>query len=805
MNRFIEQLKRGIIVFDGAMGTALQKKGLPHGMLPEAVAIEHPDWLEEVHRAHLLAGADVITTATFGANAIKLKKGGFTPEEVIPKAVACARKAIDQLGADDKERFIALDLGPIGGLMAPYGDLDFDEAYTLYAEQVKLGVSAGVDLMLIETQTDLQEARCALLATKDHTDLPVIVTMSIEESGRTFMGTDTETMATVLEGMGATAIGLNCSFGPEGLLSHIENLLSSTHLPIMVQPNAGLPTVRFGQTVYEKPDAAFLFHARTFFDRGVSIMGGCCGTTAEHIQLIRQAADQAPLVERRISHIARLASHRRVVRLAQGPLIVGERINPTGRPAMKEALKAERFDYLIEEAIRQVEEGADLLDVNIGLPGIDEVALLPRLVMELQTVVDVPLVLDSSDPKALEAALRVYQGKALINSVSGKVNSLDHILPLVKRFGASVVGLLLDDSGLPETVDERLEIARQILKKATALGVHPKDLVMDCLTLPAGAKQEQVEPTLEALERVKATYDVHTILGVSNISFGLPNREAITRTFTALAISKGLDLVIANPGQASVVETVHAARLLRGTDVDGRGFIDRYGKSNDDSSTQSETIMMTMSEAIRAGHTRAALRALDELLEEKDPLEIINDEMIPALNVVGEQYEEGKLFLPQLIRSAEVAKEIFAVLKVKMAQAGQEEGPSKKILLATVAHDVHDIGKNILKVVLENYGYTVVDLGKDVPASRILEVCRQEEIPLVGLSALMTTTVTSMQETIALIKDQLPNTRVIVGGAVLDAQYAQTIGADAYGQDPMEMVRYAEALFQQERSPSNER
>lgn len=804
MNRFNERLGRGPVVFDGAMGTALQRKGLPQGMLPEAVAIEHPDWLRDIHTSHLKAGADVITTATFGANASKLARVGLLPEQVIPRAVICAKEAIAALDDHQKERFIALDLGPIGGLMAPYGDLGFDEAYALYAEQVKLGVAAGVDLVLIETQTDLQEARCALLAAKDHTELPVIVTMSIEEGGRTFMGTDMETMATVLEGMGAAAVGLNCSFGPEGLLPHVADLLNSTHLPIMVQPNAGLPQIHKGQTVYQEADATFLLHARAFFDLGVSMMGGCCGTTAEHIQLIRQAADQTPSVERNDSRVARLASHRRVVHLAKGPLIVGERINPTGRRAMKEALKEGRLDFIVEEAIRQVEEGADLLDVNIGLPGIDEVDLLPRVVMELQAVVDVPLVLDSSDPNALEAALRVYQGKALINSVSGKSDSLAAILPLVKRFGASVVGLLLDEGGLPETVDDRLTIATRILEEATALGIHPQDVVMDCLTLPAGAKQKQVDHTLSALERVKAVHGVHTILGVSNVSFGLPNREALTRTFTALAIGRGLDLVIANPGQRSIVETLHAARLFNGRDVDGRRFVHLYGSPGDGKQLLLEAMEMTMDEAIAAGHTKGALRALDGLLETMDPFAIINCEMIPALNAVGERYEKGELFLPQLIRSAEVAKEVFAVLKGKMAQRGQAGGPSKKILLATVANDVHDIGKNILKVVLENYGYTVADLGKDVPAERVLETCRKEEIRLVGLSALMTTTVNSMRETIALVKEHLPDTRVIVGGAVLDAEYARTIGADAYGRDPMEMVRYAEALFREERSGGNE-
>lgn len=791
---FQEFMKNRTIVFDGAMGTQIQARMELKGTPPDHLSITHPEMITAIHLDYLRAGADVIITNTFGANRLKAKE--IAPDALIRAAVVCAKEAKASYAKEnDRPVFIALDLGPIGTLLEPSGSLTLEDAYDLYKEQVLTGVDAGVDLLLVETQTDLAEAKCALLACRENADLPVFVTMSYEDNGRTFTGTDPVSMAVTLEGMGPDAIGFNCSFGTRQMLPLVEELLQATRLPVMVQPNAGLPDA----SGHAQTDAAFAADLRAFVEKGVQMIGGCCGTGPATIRALRKVADTTGRKRTVPAPQTRIASFAKTVIVEDDPVIVGERINPTGKKAFQAELREGSVDTLLREAVLQTEEGARILDVNTGAAGVDEALMLPMAIKEIQAILDTPLMLDSSNTEALEKAARAYNGKPLINSVNGKEESLAAVLPVVKKYGACVLALTLDDDGIPDTADKRVEIAGKILSRALALGIPKENIIVDCLTMTVSTGQDNARITAEAVRRVQQELGLKTALGVSNVSFGLPNRAAVNRTFLQMALEAGLDLPIINPGDRQMTETVASYRVLYGKDKEASDFIAKYAqmKNAAPAATQKET---TLYSAIAGGLRTETEQLTRALLEEKEPLAIIEEDLIPVLNEIGKKFETGELYLPQLIRASETVKGAFDLVKEKLQQEGT--GVSKgKIVLATVQHDVHDIGKNIVKIVLENYGYDVYDLGKDVAPETVLAACREQDVNFVGLSALMTTTVVSMQKTIALLKQEIPDVGVVVGGAVLNERFAKEIGADYYGKHPTDTANAAQKHFRNRRTP----
>ena len=803
MNRFTFEkiLNERILVFDGAMGTALQKRGLTPNSHPEHYNISQPEVVEAIHSSYLEAGADIITTNTFGANGLKFDR----VEVLIEAGVSCAKRARENYylsnGRDD-EKWIALDVGPLGTLLEPLGTLTFDEAYALFKAQVIAGVSAGADLILIETITDLYEAKCAILAAVENSDLPVVCTMSYEAGGRTFFGTDIASMATTLEGLGISAIGLNCSFGVDEMLPLVEMLLSETKLPVIVQPNAGLPDLIGELTVYKSDSEHFTQISKKFLELGVSGVGGCCGTDERHVDGLKRMVgnfDADHQVRHNVDDLrTRVASYSKVVSIGERINVIGERLNPTGKKRLREALLDEAYDYVLGEAILQATEGADILDVNIGVPGIDEPAVMKKVVQGIQGVLDIPLQIDSSNVHALEKGARYYNGKPLINSVNGKRESLSHVLPIVKRYGACVIGLTLDDDGIPNRAEDRFEIAVRIVDAALAIGIPKANIIIDCLALTASAQQAEVYETLKAIRLVKDKLGVATALGVSNVSFGLPEREAINQTFLTLALSAGLDLPIINPGRKEMMATIRSYEVLANIDTGAKQYISHYGGQKKSDMLQVAEVNANdgLIHAIKNGLKHKAAEMTVLMLDNKEPLEIVDEIVIPTLNQVGIAYEAGTIFLPQLIQSAEAVKAAFEILKERLSRSGGMEINRGKIVLATVHHDIHDIGKNIVKIVMENYGYQVFDLGKDVLPEKILETCKKHEVKLVGLSALMTTTVPSMTRTIELLRAELQDVKIVVGGAVLTASLARMVNADFYAKDPRDMVKIAEAIFQ---------
>ena len=797
------------LLFDGGMGTMLQAAGLVAGEVPELWCLTHADAVTAVHRAYVEAGSDVVTTNTFGANRLKLA-GAAAVDDVFAAAVACARAA----GA----RYVAADIGPTGALLRPLGTLSFDEAYELFAEEARAAARAGADLFIVETMTDLAEAKAAYLAGRENTDLPVIVTMTFGEDGRTFLGTSPEVAAVTFDALGADAVGINCSLGPTELLPLAKRMRAVTAKPLLVQANAGLPHVEGDATVYDIGPEAYADAARALVDAGVDLVGGCCGTTPAYIRLLdRIVSDRRPATHA-VEPALTVTSAQNLVALPQGAgriAVIGERINPTGKKRLQEALGAGEIDYVVSLGISQQEEGADILDVNIGLPGIDEAELLPRVVEALCGSVSLPLMLDSSDPLALEAACRRYPGIPIINSVNGSPESLEAILPIAARYGARLVGLTLDEHGLPATAEERLAIARRIVAAAKDAGIAPERLLIDCLALTVSTDQTQAGETLAAIGRVKRELGTYTTLGVSNVSFGLPERPLLNATFLAAALGAGLDAPILNPGSARYRDTVNAYRVLNAQDAGSRRFIERYADWTDpyrahtapapassgegaparrDTGAQvpepGESALQRLVISGRKGEVAACVR---ELLAATDPLAVINDELIPALDEVGARFEAGTYFLPQLMASAEAAGAGFDVIRAALpADAAASKGA---LCLATVKGDIHDIGKNIVRMLLENYGYRVYDLGRDVAPEDVLACVRAHDLKLVGLSALMTTTVKSMQETIELIHREEPEVRVFVGGAVLTAAYARAIGADFYAKDAAASARIAEQVL----------
>ena len=790
--KFREFLKHNVVLLDGGMGTLLQKKGLTPGELPERWNLSHPEIIRDIHASYLAAGSNVISTNTFGANALKFTD--FELESIIFAAVENAREAIRQTKTC-KETFVAFDVGPTGKLLKPFGDLDFEDAVSLFKKSIMLGAKAGVDLIFIETMNDSYETKAALLAAKEACDLPVMVSNAYGADGKLMTGSTPTAMVALLEGMGVDALGANCSLGPKQLRGVAEELLKAASVPVLLKPNAGLPKVLNGNTVFDVTPEEFASELSNIVDLGVRCVGGCCGTTPEYISALDQLIDdkKPAQIERKNKTVVSSYSH--AVDFEANPILIGERINPTGKKRFKQALIENDIGYILSEGFKQKDAGVHILDVNVGLPEIDEGKMLQDAVCELQAVIDLPLQIDTANAVAMEKALRRYNGKALINSVSGKIESMAAIFPLAKKYGGVVIALTLDENGIPETAEGRIAIAEKILKKAIEYGLEKNDLIFDTLALTVSADSKAAIETLKALRYIREELGCHTSLGISNISFGLPNRDAVNGTFFAMALNSGLSAAIMNPFSADMMKTYYAFRALNGLDENCSDYIAHADEYQTATSTQAkaetkEAVVTDLQSAIQKGLCDQAQTLTKELIRTSAPLDIVNSEIIPALNAVGIGFEEKRVFLPQLLMSAEAAKSAFEVIKASMH--GNENESNKAIfVLATVKGDIHDIGKNIVKLLMENYGFEVIDLGKDVSPEIFVNKVIETQAPLAGLSALMTTTVPAMEETIRLLRKNAPWCKIIVGGAVLTAEYAKLIGADHYAPDAMAAVRWA--------------
>lgn len=775
-------------VLDGGMGTMLMEAGMPAGSLPELMNLNHPEVIASIHRQYVEAGSDMVITCTFGANEKKTAGCGHTVEEIITAAVANARAS----GAS----YVALDVGPIGELLAPTGTLDFDDAYAMFARQIRCGAVCGVDAIYIETMTDLLETKAAVLAARETCDLPVFATMTFEASGRTFLGVPPEAAALTLQGLGVSAIGINCSLGPKEILPIASRLAAVASVPMIIKPNAGLPDATSSTLSYDITPEEFAQHVPDYLALGFTIFGGCCGTTPEYIRRIRTALDNATFRAPEPKHLSALCSGTRYVPV-DGVCVIGERINPTGKKRFKQALQEHDIDYIINQGIEQSDAGAHVLDVNVGLPGIDEREMMMEVIQELQSCIDLPLQLDSNNPNVLEPALRRYNGTPMINSVNGEDASLDAILPLAAKYGTMVVGLTLDENGIPPTADGRVAIARKIVARAAEYGIAPERIAIDCLTLTVSAEPAGAMNTLSALRTVKQELGVKTCLGVSNISFGLPQRVKVNSHFLAIALENGLDFPIINPNVPEMMQAVDVHNLLHQRDPGSMHYIETYSASTEMPATPKPSVSHApdVQTAILKGLGDDCAAATRTLLETLDPLDVVSKHLIPALDTVGDLFEKDKLFLPQLIRSAECAKEGFEVVRQHMAKQGGEAPKADKVILATVKGDIHDIGKNIVKVVMENYGYQIFDLGRDVPPETIVKCALEQNIRLVGLSALMTTTLGAMADTISLLHENGYTGKIMVGGAVLTPDYADSIGADFYCRDAKASVDAARTVF----------
>ncbi|WWU65791.1 homocysteine S-methyltransferase family protein [Clostridium baratii] len=791
-----ECIKDNILVFDGAMGTMLQDIGVKLGENMEKLNMTEGDKIVEIHKKYINSGADVITTNTFGANEIKLKSTGYSVEEIIDKSVLNAKTA-----RGDNKCYIALDIGPIGELLEPMGTLSFERAIEIFKREITQGVKSGVDLIIIETMTDLYEMKAAIIAAKEVCDLPIFATMTFEEDGRTFTGCLPESMAITLEGLGVNAVGINCSLGPKELYSIVEKVISNTNLPIIVQPNAGLPKIVDGKAVYGISKEEFKEEIEKLVDIGVSIIGGCCGTNPDFIKELKKIKDNKKVVLREKLQFSAITSPSKVVYIDE-VRVIGERINPTGKKLFKKALIDKDMDYILKQAIEQIEGGAEILDVNVGLPEINEEEMMECAIKEIQGIVDIPLQIDSGKKNVIKKALRIYNGKPIVNSVNGEDSVLDNILPIVKKYGAAVVGLTLDNNGIPSKAEERFNIAKKIVNKAAQYGIKKEDVYIDCLTLTVSAQQEEVMETLKAVKMVKELLGVKTLLGVSNISFGLPNRDLINETFLALALGAGLDLPIMNPNKDGMMDVINSFKVLNNNDKSGSNYINKYGNKkiervivssgNNVAKVDNEE---TLENSIIKGLKNSTKRCTEELLKSNSELEIVNEYLIPALDKVGEKYEKGEIFLPQLIQSAETVKVAFDLIKNNLVKNNKNTVSKGKIILATVKGDIHDIGKNIVKVILENYGYDILDLGKDVAIEKVVDEAIKNDIKLIGLSALMTTTIQSMEDTIKALRDAKFKGKIMVGGAVLTEDYAEKIKADYYSKDAKMAVEIAKEVF----------
>ncbi|QSQ08513.1 Methionine synthase [Koleobacter methoxysyntrophicus] len=796
----LNEIQKRIVVFDGAMGTLLLEKGLVREVCPESLNITHGDVIQEIHTRYIEAGARVVQSNTFGANRIKLKEWGLESrvEEINTLALTYARKACGN------NAVAAASIGPTGKILEPAGSFTFEEALDVFREQIRGVLKGGAQAIIIETMSQLNEARAALIAARELTNLPVICTMTFEKNSRTLMGTEAAAAALVLQSLGADIIGVNCSLGPGELINVVHEMYQVASVPILVQPNAGIPVMEGGQTLYPVGPEEFARLCINLIEAGAGAVGGCCGTTPEHIRALTEATRGLKPPKIAGKRITALTSSTTPLFITETlPVrVIGERINPTGRKDLSEEIKRGIPDGILREAVEQRQAGADILDVNVGVPGIDERAFMERAVREIQKLVDVPLCIDSSNPEAIEGGLKAFCGKALVNSVNGKEESLDAVLPLVKKYGACCIGLTIDERGIPENAEERFQIAKKIIERAGMMGIPREDIIIDCLTLTAGTHQSQVEETLKAIRMVKAYLGNPTALGVSNISFGLPKRDLLNATFLALALGAGLDLPIINPLSKEMMNTVKAFDVLSSRDRASERYIKLFSqnlpeKKQIESHTHPDSeadLGKTLYQSIVEGNRNIAVKVSEKLvLSKADPFKIIQGVIGPALNEVGNLYEEGSYFLPQLLLSAEAVQAAMAKLKLRLE--GHEGNNRGKVLLATVKGDIHDIGKNIVRVLMENYGFNVVDLGKDVPPESIVERAGKEHIKVIGLSALMTTTVLNMEKTIELIKQKLPGTSVIVGGAVLTEGYARKIGADYYAPDAMAGVRIVQKIM----------
>ena len=784
----LDKLGKELLFLDGGMGTLLQKEGLMPGELPENWNIEKPEVIQRIHRDYVEAGSQIVLTNTFGANAVKYHGQKYTLKQVVDAAVANAKSA-------GEEAVVALDVGPTGKLLAPMGDVSFEDAYEAFREVMIYGEQAGAALIHIETMSDTYETKAAVLAAKENTSLPVFVTLIFDERGKLLTGGDVPSVVALLEGLRVDAIGMNCGMGPKQMLSILTEFRKYTSLPIIVKPNAGLPKQKDGETYYDITPEEFSIALQEIVRQGACVIGGCCGTTPEHICAMTKACRDMEILRPTFKSNTLVSSYGMAVEIGTCPVIIGERINPTGKSKLKQALKDQDMDYILKEAITQQDKGAHILDVNVGLPDIDEISVMKNVVREIQSIVNLPLQIDTVNANALDAAMRIYNGKPMVNSVSGKQESMDAVFPLVQKYGGVVVALTLDETGIPETAEGRVKVAGRIIEEAKKYGIDKKDIVVDVLTMTVSSDPNSAKITLDALKQVRETYGVGTVLGVSNISFGLPSRAVMNAHFYTMAMQSGLSAGIINPSSEAMMQAYHAYCALCGLDENFARYIETCSPQQEKSGAGSAQQSMDLKNLIEKGLKEEAGIAAKQLLQEHTPLGIIHDYLIPALDVVGKGFEEGTVFLPQLLMSAEAAKKAFEVLKTHMGSAGENVVKKEKIILATVKGDIHDIGKNIVKVLLENYSFDVLDLGKDVAPETIVEVAVRENVKLVGLSALMTTTVVSMEETIKKLREKVPGCKVMVGGAVLNQDYADMIDADFYGKDAMQSVYYAQKVF----------
>ncbi|MFR5526578.1 MAG: homocysteine S-methyltransferase family protein [[Clostridium] innocuum] len=782
-------IENRIQFLDGAMGTQLQAKGLPAGASPELFMMEHGEVIEEVHAAYIDSGSDIIYTNTFGANAKKLSKSQYTVEDIITRAVQLAKSAAKRKAGVR----VALDIGPIGEMLEPNGYLPFEEAYELYRQQVVAGEQAGADLVIFETMSDLYEVKAAMLAAKEHTQLPVFVTMSFEADYRTFTGCTTASFALCAEGLGADAIGINCSLGPDQILPIAEELAAMTNLPLIIKANAGLPDPI--TNTYSIDAAEYARMLLPYTKLPLAYVGGCCGTTPQFIRELRNVLPKAIAVEKQKRRSGSYACTPTKCLRIQDVHVIGERINPTGNKRMKAALQEHRLDEILAIAMEEVEGGADILDVNVGLPGINEKEMMVEVIKELQSVIDLPLQIDSTDPAVIQAALRVVNGVAIVNSVNGEAAVMERILPAVKKYGANVVGLTMDEDGIPESAQKRLKIGARIVETAQLYGIAKENVFLDCLTLTVSAQQSGAKETLKALRAIRQQLGVHTVLGVSNISFGLPSRILLNQSFLTMAMQAGLSMPIMNPNQPAMMAAVRSYRVLQGIDADSQEYIRIYAQQKQEVNVETGSSHMRIEESIMRGLKEETRQLCTKLLTEKEPLQIVNEHLIPALDAVGVRYEKKEIYLPQLINAATASQCAFEEIRWAVNSSGMESISKGKIILATVKGDVHDIGKNIVKVVLENYGYQVFDLGKDVPIEAVVETAIKEQVRLIGLSALMTTTLKSMEDTIQALHDSGHDCKIMVGGAVVSAEYAKQIHADYYARDAKESADIAKEVL----------
>lgn len=795
--KILDYLKQNKIYLDGGMGTLLHSRGLMAGELPETWNVTHPDVITDIHRAYYDAGSNVVSTNTFGANGLKFSHNEL--KEIIGAAVANVRRAME-LTSNKGEKFIALDVGPSGRLLKPYGDFDFEDAVALFSEVVRIGADCGVDLIFIETMNDSYETKAALLAAKESCDLPIFVSNVYGADKKLITGATPAAMVAMLEGMGADAIGANCSLGPAQLEDVVEELLKYASVPVLLKPNAGLPQVRDGKTVYDITPSEFAAIMADYISRGVRVAGGCCGTTPEYIRLLVNGSNNItpPDIVRKDRSL--VSSYTHTVEIGKTPILIGERINPTGKPLIKQALRNGDLAYILQEGLSEEEAGAHVLDVNVGLPEINEAETIKNVVCELQAICALPLQIDTSSKEAMAMALRRYNGKAMINSVNGKQSSMDAIFPLVKKYGGVVVALTLDDNGIPATAEGRVEIAKKILAEAQKYGIDKKDIIFDTLTMTVSADPNAARVTLDALRAIKKELGCNTVLGVSNVSFGLPRRDLLNSAFFTAALNSGLSAAIMNPHSPDMMKAYYAFRALSGLDENCMDYITFSGSLEE---TQGSLVTNknvtrtsdanTLYDCVVKGLRTSAAEITDKLLLENQPLDIVKQHIIPALDFVGKGFEAKTVYLPSLLMSAEAAKAAFEKIKAAMLKNGHTNDRSC-IIIATVKGDIHDIGKNIVALLLENYGFRVIDLGKDVCPEVIVEAAVKNNASIVALSALMTTTVPSMADTVALLRQKAPKVKVIVGGAVLNQEYADSIGADAYAEDAMGAVRYAEGV-----------